>query len=112
MSRKSNHTGLKVVLILLILAFIAGSAWMIKLCIDLAGEAPTYTTDPSDLEIELPTQPTTEETEPPTTVPVPEHVVSTATIASTGDLLMHKPVIDTGYADGGYNFDEIFQYVK
>ena len=43
------------------------------------------------------TVPTTEETEPPTTtMPEPEHVVSTATILSTGDLVMHKPVFDTG----------------
>ena len=35
--KKSNHTGLKIVLILLILLLIAGSAFMIKFCIDLAG---------------------------------------------------------------------------
>lgn len=110
---KSNHTGLKIFLILLMLVFIAGSGYMVKLCIDLAGQAPTYVTEPGNPEIELPTQPTTEETEPPTTVPVPEHVVSTATVASTGDLLMHKPVMDSAYSkDEGYNFDEIFQYVK
>ena len=112
MARKSNHTGLKIFLILLILALIAGSAYMVKYCIDMAGETPAYTTDPGSSDIELPTPPTTEETEPPTTVPVPEHVVSTATIASTGDLLMHKPVMDSCYSNGGYNFDEIFQYVK
>ena len=110
MARKSNHTGLKIFLILLILALIAGSAYMVKYCIDMAGETPAYTTDPGSSDIELPTPPTTEETEPPTTVPVPEHVVSTATIASTGDLLMHKPVMDSCYSNGGYNFDEIFQY--
>ena len=58
--------------------------------------------------------PTTEaETEPPTTtLPEPEHVVSTATILSTGDLVMHIPVVNTGMqSDGSYNFDSIFRYI-
>lgn len=60
------------------------------------------------------TAPTTEaETEPPTTtLPEPEHVVSTATILSTGDLVMHIPVVNTGMqSDGSYNFDSIFRYI-
>lgn len=55
------------------------------------------------------------ETEPPPTEPEPEpeHVVSQATIAVTGDILMHLPVINTGLrSDGTYNFDSIFQYLK
>lgn len=69
----------------------------------------------------LPTEPSTEETtsEPPTTeettLPEPEPltVVSTATIAATGDLLMHIPVINSGkQSDGSYNFDTIFRYLS
>ena len=52
------------------------------------------------------TQP--EQTQPPE----PEHVVSTATISVTGDILMHMPVINTGLqSDGSYNFDSIFRYL-
>lgn len=53
------------------------------------------------------------ETEPPETEPPePEHVVSTAQIAVTGDILMHMPVINTGLqSDGSYNFDSIFPYL-
>ena len=52
------------------------------------------------------------ETEPPET-PEPEHVVSTAQIAVTGDILMHMPVINTGLqSDGSYNFDSIFRYLN
>ena len=52
------------------------------------------------------------ETEPPE-MPEPEHVVSTASIAVTGDVLMHMPVINTGLrSDGSYNFDSIFQYLN
>lgn len=55
----------------------------------------------------------TKQTEPPETEPLePEHVVSTAQIAVTGDILMHKPVINTGLqSDGSYNFDSIFRYL-
>ena len=54
-------------------------------------------------------------TEPPTTAPPvePETVIATATISSQGDLLMHKPVFDTGrQSDGSYNFGSIFKYSK
>lgn len=48
----------------------------------------------------------------PTLPPEPEHVVSTATISVTGDILMHLPVIRAGQMDnGGYNFDYMFQYL-
>lgn len=55
-----------------------------------------------------PKEPQPTETEPPE----PEHVVSTASIAVTGDVLMHMPVINTCLqSDGSYNFDSIFQYL-
>ena len=67
----------------------------------------------------IPVLPTTEPTQPPTTEPPttqppePEHVVSRATIGATGDLLMHKPVIDTALcSDGSYNFDYVFKYLS
>lgn len=53
-----------------------------------------------------------EETEPPTE-PEPVHRIASATIAATGDILMHKPVFDAGMlGDGTYNFDFIFRYLK
>lgn len=61
------------------------------------------------------TEPTTEPptTEPPTTQPPePEHVVSRATIGATGDLLMHKPIIDAAWTGSGYNFDSVFKYLS
>ena len=133
MSRKpkKNRTGLKVFLILLIIAMIAATGFMIKLCIDVAGSTPSG--NRIDLSwIELPsiltpsqsdsTQATdstkatdpAEETEATTepTLPEPEHMVSTATIASTGDVLMHLPVVNSGKAnDGSYNFDYIFRHL-
>jgi len=120
MSRNSNkeprrHTGAIIVMILLMLCFIAGTAFMIKLCLDIPNQEVAER--PSMGLIQLPTAPEaeTQETEAPTETtvpdPVPEHVVSTATIVSTGDILMHKPVIDTGWVDGAYNFESIFRYI-
>lgn len=120
MSRNSNkaprrHTGAIVVMILLMLCFIAGTVLMIKLCLDVPNQEVSVRPDTSI--IQLPAAPETEirETEPPTETtvpdPVPEHVVSTATIVSTGDILMHKPVIDTGWIDGAYDFESIFRYI-
>ena len=108
-----RHTGAIVVMILLMLCFIAGTVLMIKLCLDIPNQDVEIRSNSGT--IQLPTAPAveTEETEEPTetTVPVPEHVVSTATIVSTGDILMHKPVIDTGYTSGSYDFESIFRYI-
>ncbi len=101
------------VLTVLIVLLVAANAVVIGLCIrldapDNHASAPTETTAPA----EIATVPTETETEPPTTMPEPEHVVSTATILSTGDLVMHIPVVNTGLqSDGSYNFDSIFRYI-
>ncbi len=112
MSRKQNtHTGLKAALIVLMLVMIAATAGVIWLCLQVVNTAPE--TRPSlDSDLVIPTAAPTE-APPETTLPVPEHVVSTATIAATGDILMHMPVVNTGaQGDGSYNFDSIFQYLS
>lgn len=102
------------VAILLILAIIAATGYVVWLCVDLVNkEAPTVPTN----TVALPTEeaaPTTETTVPPTTEPPPEpeRVIATATISAQGDLLMHKPVFDTcRQSDGSYNFGSIFRYL-
>ena len=106
-----RNTGVIIILILMMLIFIAGSALMIKLSLDLVHKDITIQSNSGS--IVLPTAPETETTEAPTetTVPVPEHVVSTATIVSTGDILMHKPVIDVNWTNSGYDFESIFRYI-
>jgi len=139
MSRDPNqaprrHTGAIIVLSILMALLIAGSGFMIHLCLKLV-QNPEDTGAPSPIENlialllnreeeatpelpeELPTEimlpeETTEETTEPT-LPEPEHVVSTATIAATGDILMHMPVVDTGrQSDGSYDFDTIFRFLE
>ena len=107
-----RHTGLIVFLVILMLLMIAGTGLMIKLCLDITDKRVQV--KPGTSQTTLPTvSPAPTETEPPeTTLPTPEHVVSTATIVSTGDLLMHKPVIDTGYKSGSYDFESIFRYLS
>ena len=117
MSRKNNnHTGLKIGLIVLILIFIAATAFVLKLSLDLA-DTPVPTQSAGE-SVVLPTQP---ETAPPTTeaptettVPEPEKVIATASISAQGDLLMHKPIFDNRSLvqqdDGSYDFSHIFKY--
>ena len=112
--RKRNNTGIFVLLILLIVLMIAATLFMIKLCLDIPGRTPEFKPD-----IPVQTEPVL--TEPPTetTVPEPEHVVSTATVGSMGDLLMHMPIFDdwTKYnaavqqSDGSYDFESVFRYL-
>ena len=114
---KRGGGAVKVLLIVLILLMIAATALVIWMCVDLTNRSkPAPTTPNKSLTVTLPrdTEPEPTETEPPeTTLPEPERVVATATIASQGDLLMHKPVFDTCLqSDGSYNFESIFRYVK
>lgn len=76
----------------------------------------TETTQPSVTETTETTQPPTTEapTTEATTIPEPEPltVVSSATLAATGDLLMHMPVINSGLqSDGSYSYETIFRYL-
>ena len=61
---------------------------------------------------------TTPSTDPTQTEPTGPYVVSTATIGSMGDLLMHKPVFDDStynsavqQADGTYDFTCVFEHL-
>lgn len=101
-SRKSNPffaTPLATVLTCM-LAFLAVGLF-IKCVVDLVDAIPE---NPS-------ISASTTETED--TVPGAITVVSSATISSQGDLLMHKPVIETCKDENGnYDFSSIFRYVK
>ena len=68
--------------------------------------APDTPLNPSiETEATLPTEVTTDPTRPPATLE------STATLAATGDILMHGPVIKSGLLPSGeYDFSGIFTY--
>ena len=113
-NRKRRGDGLRNVLIALIVLLILSIGLLVFLCVKLA-------TAPQEPQVAQPTQPVTlptETTQPPTTEPPttappePEHVVSTATILSTGDLLMHGGLINAAnQGDGTYDFGYIFPYI-
>ena len=66
---------------------------------------PTQITQPTTLPTEAPTEPPTE---PPVTK------VATATVSSVGDMLMHMPVVNTGYNDASGKYDQLgkmFDYI-
>lgn len=120
MSREPKRVGTlaTVIVVLLILALIAGSGFMIWLCIDLANQDAPQTQPDSTVAqlptVEMTTAPT-ETTVPPTTIPEqePERVVATATVSTQGDLLMHSPVFAScKQNDGSYDFESIFRYTK
>ena len=121
MSREPKRLGAlgTVIMVLVILGIIAATGFVAWLCIDMVNLKPE-TVPSTEQSVVMPTEsqaPTTEmpteTTVPPTTEPPqPETVIATATIASQGDLLMHKPVFDTCRKDGGYNFESIFRYSK
>ena len=129
MSKNSNPRkprgggGVTALLIIILLLLMALSGFMIYLCTTVVNQGNVQG-KPDILEELLPqkepeilqTSPT--ETEPPeTTLPEPEHVVSTATITTTGDLLMHTPLYmskynSISYNGGDYDFSPIFKFVK
>ena len=115
--RKRNYTALKIILILIMLALIACTGYIVKQCFELATlSAETKPTESvlqglpvdreeSDEEDSQPQETTLPEvTEPPQPV--------TATISAQGDLLIHGGIIRSGYVDGGgYDFESNFRYL-
>lgn len=110
--KKKKGNGLRNALIVVIVLLIAAIGVLIWMCLDLVNAPQQEETTPTQA-VTLPTEPPTEATVPETTVPPePKHVVSTATILSTGDLLMHgQLIVDAKQDDGTYDFSYIFPYI-
>ena len=118
---KSKQNRLISVLLILIVFLILGTLFTIKACFDLVHLNPEVSSTEQE-EFQVPSSVSTEpiKIHTETTLPEPEHVVSTATIGAMGDLLMHKPIFDdlTEYnaavqqPDGSYDFTSVFQYLS
>ena len=105
MSRTPRSPLIKILLIIIAL-LAAADITVISLCFKTPGG-----TKPDKKPSTSQSAPTVEDTEAPTEA-APE-LLSTATVLSTGDMLMHIGVINSGkQEDGSYNFDSIFRYVK
>lgn len=105
MSRTPRSPLIKILLIIIAL-LAAADITVISLCFKTPGG-----TKPDKKPSASQSDPTAEDTEAPTEA-APE-LLSTATVLSTGDMLMHIGVINSGkQEDGSYNFDSIFRYVK
>lgn len=115
MAKKKKKSGSRGILIALIIVLLLLCAEAGFLWINRPQESPRpQVSNPISTQAPETQATEPETTEPPTTLPPePEHVVSTATIGATGDILMHLPVINTGLqSDGSYNFDRIFRYLN
>lgn len=100
------------------------------LCFCLSGcvftEAPETTPPSAPVQTTAPVQPTTvpttvPETEPTTvptepvietTAPTEPYVEYTASVGVTGDMLIHKPLINSASTGSGYDFSEMFTYIS
>ena len=92
------------ILSILIAVLAVADILVISACFRVPGKkASVPATEPTEIQDET--------TEPKPTDP--EAPVSTATVLATGDLLMHKKVIDSGkQEDGSYDFSSIFRYIS
>ena len=102
---KKNH-------IVLIAILAVTLAVLLVLCIFVIGKG-NDTPTPTEPQITQPTtEPTPAPTEPPTEPPITK--VGTATVSSVGDMLMHMPVINTGYDEETRTYDlrAIFDYIS
>ena len=119
--KKQSSSGKIVLLLVILMAALVLFSLALRL---LLGSPQSSEPVETEAQVEAPTQAPerspslwerlfgSKETQPEPTEPEPEHVVSRARIAVTGDVLMHMPVINTGLqSDGSYNFDSIFQYL-
>ncbi len=68
---------------------------------------PVPTTVPQTEPVTVPTEPMEE-----TIAPTAAYVESTASVGVTGDMLLHKPLINSAATADGYDFSEMFSYVR
>ena len=109
MSRTPRSPLIKILLIIIAL-LAAADIVVIGLCFKTPGTKPDK--KPSASQGDSGKESPSEDTETEPTEPAPQ-LLSTATVLSTGDMLMHIGVINSGkQEDGSYNFDSIFRYVK
>ena len=109
MSRQQRSPIIQILLVLIAVLFVA-DVIVIGLCLKTPGGTKSNQ-KPSASQGNSNTPSPTDGTELPTEE-APQ-LVSTATVLSTGDILMHGKVIYSGKQDDGcYNFDSLFHYVK
>lgn len=101
MPKLPKHPPTVLLLSILIAVLAVADITVISLCLRTGGKTGDTTPTASLVE-----------TLPAPTEPEAYRPVSTATILSTGDLLMHKKVINSGkQSDGTYDFESIFRYI-
>lgn len=97
---------------IVICALLLMSTFAIRFCLGLFVVGEKYIlSDPDTVTINVP-QEDGEAMEIAATEPAAEDTVRRATILTTGDLMMHMPIVRSGQKDGAYNFEYIYSYIK
>ena len=102
------------ILIVIMLGLIAGTAYMVKLCLELP-DIPVETLPQESIRLPDPTEKEEEEAEEeewltqPTETEPPQPAV--ATVSAQGDLLIHGGIIKTSAVSEGYDFSAKFRYL-
>lgn len=117
--RRNGVNGMVVLLAAMLL--ILGSMLLLKACFSdkppqSENESTTNTTETNNKPhwnpFKDPTEGTTEPTTEPTTVPTEPHVIATASIGASGDVLVHGPIITAAEKNGEYDFNNIYTYAS
>lgn len=116
--RRKSSGGVTVLIVIAILLVLIAAGMVAYLWLGAGADKPgDDTSDPTKgtslLDNLINNTPEETTTAPTETKPEPVHVVSTATIAATGDMLMHMPVVNAHLQDdGSYDFTSAFQYLR
>ena len=110
--RKRRLNPVFFVFLLIILLLVGGAAFLIR-----QGIAPNAPAQTGPSAYETAGQPFTDTgapTPPPTTQPqaTEPFITATASIGVTGDIMGHMPVINAGKTATGYDYAEVYQYIK
>ena len=108
--RRRRNPLLPLILCLILVVGVVGG--VLLLCSDSGPQTTDPTGGNSIFDWMDPTTVPTTTAVPTETKPQPVHQVSTATLAATGDLLMHLPVINACSTGSGYDFTQVFQYLR
>ena len=111
----SNNKRKPLIILIVVLAVILAA--LVVVAVVGFGRTPTpqeetYAATTTEVVTEPVTEPTTEVTTEPTEPPIVKE--ATATVGATGDILMHMPVVNSGYnsTTGTYDFNEMFDHFK
>ncbi len=110
--RKRRQNPESFIILLIILLMVAGCVYVLTQF--SANHTPAQTEPSAQSTAGSLNTETATPTPPPSTQPLPTepHITATASIGVTGDIMGHLPVINAGKTADGYDYAEVYQYIK